>query len=136
MAIGSLLTYSVMGVCIEIEIEFLPFTSTFFSLSYKILSDALSYTNFLRLGTSFGLKGVPSPKLSPLNFHVRWHQLLISQGYQSPLALFLSSLSFFLCSSSITLFVASLDTFSITSFIVVVASTATFSIVSFCSVSF
>jgi hypothetical protein len=65
MATGSLLTCSVTGICVMTEIGFPLLPDTFFSCSCTIIPDALSYTNFLRLGTSFGLNGVPSPKLSP-----------------------------------------------------------------------
>jgi hypothetical protein len=66
MATGSLLTCYVMGICVMIDIGFPPITKLYFLALVQSLPDALSYTNFFRLGTSSGLNGVPSPKLSPL----------------------------------------------------------------------
>jgi hypothetical protein len=132
MATGSLLTCSIMGICVMTDIGFPPITRTFFSCSCTIIPDALSYTNFLRLGTSFGLNGVPSPKLSPLAPTVDISGISVSIGTVS---LFLASSSFFLFSSFVTLSATSLASFSIASFVVVAVATP-FLLFTFCSTSF
>jgi hypothetical protein len=103
------------------------------------MPDALSYTNFLRLGTSFGMKGVQSPKLSPMNCACPLALVVdISRisVYIGIVSLFLASSSLFLYYSSIALSAASLATFFVAYFVVVVVHATTFSTHAFCSNSF
>lgn len=132
MATGSLLTCSVTGIYVMTNIGFPPVVGTFSSCSCMIMLDALSYTNFFGLGTSFGMKRVQSPKFSALNHVCPLASTVDISGISvsiGTISLFLASSSFFLCSSSVALSVASFATLcvaSATAFSVVVASVVAF----------
>jgi hypothetical protein len=132
IAVGSLLTCSVMGICVMTDIGFHPLTNTFSSFYFMILLDALSYTIFFSLGTQFFLNGVHSPKLSPLNcvcFLASTIDILgISVSIEN-VSLFLDYSYFFLYSSFYPLSIGSFISLFVAS--IVVAYDTSFSISTF-----
>lgn len=137
MTTRSLLTGSIIGIQVITEIRFPPVTDNLFSCSCMILPDPFSYTNFLRLGTSFDPNGVKSTKPSSLGCElllaktVAIYDKSISIGKVSS---FLVSTYFFNLSSSAALWASSWVDFYTASFFVA-SSVTTFHSTFFFSVA-